>query len=124
MSGADRRCQLRLEGIHVRPQRRDPVGVERVQQQGTFGRSDIGRGQQDPDRRVGAHLDMTSLIGVMLSSHPSAATASYPFPNVRDSRTCNLVEHGENGVTGLLKIPGDQAVDGNCGGNGRDVAKP
>ena len=30
MSDADRRCQFLLEGVHVRSERRDPVGSERL----------------------------------------------------------------------------------------------
>lgn len=41
-------CKFALEGVDVRAQRRHPIGVERVEQQGSLVRSHVRCGEVDP----------------------------------------------------------------------------
>ena len=45
--GSDEGGELRLERIDVRPERRDPVGVERVEEQRSLGTPHMGRREVD-----------------------------------------------------------------------------
>ena len=87
---ADRGGELALERVDVRPERRDPPRVERVEQQLALGRADVWRRQinaahRPPSGFAGTPTTVTPGSTERVTHAPAPTTASSPMTSGRSS---------------------------------------